>query len=167
MSSTMTSGALGAWEWVTARPRVAGEVIPRLVDCGRSFLALPRRVRLWVAAVLVPVNALPFWFLDTPTGRAAAAAALFVVLTNVPIMPIARGMSRLMAVPHLLAWVPLLPWLAAHLSFGPPLPWSESLLALALLVVNGISLVVDTLDTWRWGCGQRAIPGHTPSKVQQ
>jgi hypothetical protein len=139
----------------------------RLVDCGRSFLALPRWVQLWVAAVLVPVNALPFWFLDTPTGRAAAAASVFVVLTNVPIMLVERGMSRLMSVPHLLAWVPLLPYLAARLSFGSPLPWSESLLALALLVVNGISLVFDTLDTWRWGCGQRAIPGHTSSEVSQ
>jgi len=30
MSSTMAAGALGAWEWVTARLRGAGEVIPSL-----------------------------------------------------------------------------------------------------------------------------------------
>jgi hypothetical protein len=108
----------------------------RLSDCHRSFLALPRWVQVWVGAVLVPVNALPFFFLDTPTGRAAAAAAVFVVITNLPIMLITRGMSRLMAVPHLIAWLPLLPYLAARLAFGQALLLPEFLLALTLLVVN-------------------------------
>lgn len=131
----------------------------RLSACHRSFLALPRWVQIWVGVVLVPVNALPFFFLDTPTGRVAALAAMFVVLTNLPIMLIERGMSRLMAVPHLLAWLPLLPYLAARLVFQQPLARSEMLLAIALVVVNSTSLVFDTLDTWRWICGKRDIPG--------
>lgn len=138
----------------------------RLSDCKRSFLALPSSVQWWVGAVLVPVNALPFWFLDTPTGRAAAVAAVFVVLTNLPIMLVTRGMSRMMSVPHLIAWVPLLPYVAARLVFGPSIPLSEWLLALVLLIVNGFSLVFDTLETWRWICGQRDIPGHSPCEVR-
>ena len=31
MATSMVSGAIGAWEWVTARLRGAGETIPRLV----------------------------------------------------------------------------------------------------------------------------------------
>lgn len=137
----------------------------RLSDCHRSFLAVPRWVQVWVGAVLVPVNALPFFFLDTPTGRAAAAAAVFVVFTNLPIMLIMRGMSRLMAVPHLIAWLPLLPYLTARLAFGQSLLLPELLLALALLVVNAVSVAFDTLDTWRWICGQRDIPGQPSREV--
>lgn len=55
-------------------------------DCWISFRALPQWVQWWVGAVLVPVNALPFALLDTPTGRWGACAALFVVATNIPIM---------------------------------------------------------------------------------
>ena len=137
----------------------------RLSDCHRSFLALPRWVQVWVGVVLVPVNASPFFFLDTPTGRAAALASIFVVLTNLPIMWIKRGMSRLMAVPHLIAWVPLLPYLAARLMFKQPLALPEILLALALIVINGISLVFDTFDTWRWICGKRDTPGQPPREA--
>lgn len=126
-------------------------------DCGRSFLALPVWTRLWVVVVLIPVNTAPFFFLDTPTGRAAAVAATFVVITNVPIMLRERVMSRLMSMPHLIAWVPLLPYLIARLWLRPPSTQAEALLALALIGINGVSLVFDTVDTWRWLCGQRSI----------
>lgn len=76
----------------------------RWLSCWRSFVSLPLWVRIWVGLILVPVNVLPFFFLDTPTGRWAAWASVFVVLTNIPIMLIEGGMSRLMAVLHLLAW---------------------------------------------------------------
>lgn len=59
-------------------------MMARWRDCGRSFLALPDWVRIWVAVILIPVNAVPFFFLDTATGQAAALASTFVVLTNVP-----------------------------------------------------------------------------------
>lgn len=134
-------------------------------DGHRSFLALPRWVQVWVGAILVPVNALPFFFLDTPSGRAAALAAVFVVLTNLPIILITRGRSRLMAVPHLLAWVPLLPYLAARLIFQQPLALPEIFLALALIVINGISLAFDTFDTWRWIWSKRDIPGQPPREA--
>ncbi|CAN5161813.1 hypothetical protein BH11PSE14_BH11PSE14_02260 [soil metagenome] len=138
-------------------------MMARWRDCGRSFLALPGWVKLWVGAILIPANALPFFFLDTPTGRAAALASTFVVLTNVPIILRERGMSRLMSVPRLIAWVPLLPYLVARLLFTSTMVQSEALLAIALFVINGISLVFDTLDTWRWLCGKRNIPGSSSS----
>ncbi|MEO6103710.1 MAG: hypothetical protein ABIP44_08745 [Pseudoxanthomonas sp.] len=132
----------------------------RLQDCGRSLRALPRWVQVWIGGFLIPVNTLPFFMLDTPTGKAAALAAIFVVLTNVPIMLQQRGMSRLMSVPHLIAWVPLLGYLGARVLFGPDMSGIELLLAIALILINGASLVFDTLDSWRWLCGARDIPGH-------
>lgn len=138
----------------------------RLQKVWRSFRALPLWVQIWVGLILVPVNALPFFFLDTPTGRWAAWAAVFVVSTNAPIMLIAGGMSRLMAVPHLLAWGPLVMALlwrlcSPHIS-GEPLMAPELPLLWTLLSINSVSLAFDALDTWRWCRGERDIPGQMP-----
>lgn len=129
----------------------------RWADCHRSFRAIPLWVRVWVLGVLIPVNASTFWFLDSRIGQAGAAAAVLVVAANVPIMLVERGVSRLMALPHLFAWIPLLAWLAALLAFDATLTASETRLATVLAVVNGISLVFDTIDSVRWLCGQRDV----------
>ena len=136
-------------------------MMTRWRDSARSFLALPVWVRLWVAIVLIPVNVAPFFFLDTPVGRAAAMASVFVLLTNVPIMLHACGMSRLMSVPHLIAWGALVPYLVARLVYRMPVVNAETLLAITLLGVNGVSLVFDMMDTVHWLCGKRDIPGRT------
>lgn len=110
--------------------------------------------------VLVPANAAPFFLLDTMSGRAGALASTIVVAGNVPLMLSQRGMSRLLSVPHLLAWTPLVAMLAARLLFAKDMTPAETVLATVLLVVNGISLLFDTVDAWRWLCGQREIAGH-------
>lgn len=138
----------------------------RLQNVWGSFRALPLWVQIWVGVILVPVNTLPFFLLDTPTGRWASWSAVFVVLTNVPIMLIAGGMSRLMAVPHLLAWGPLVVAFVLRLGNphvgGAPLTATESALLWGVLLVNSVSLAFDVLDTWRWCRGERGVPGQIP-----
>ncbi|MDE2155174.1 MAG: hypothetical protein KGJ32_04660 [Xanthomonadaceae bacterium] len=128
----------------------------------RSWRSLPGWVQVWVGLILVPVNVLPFFFLDTWSGRAGALAALVVVATNLPIMWVAAGMTRAMSLPHLLAWIPLqiglLLRVAGKVGAAPP-SRAEAVLAVLLLVVNGISLVFDVLDSWRWLKGEREVPG--------
>ncbi len=130
----------------------------RIYDVWDSFLALPRWVQLWLVLVLVPVNLCSLLLLDTPTGKAGALAFAVVALSNLPIMLAERGMSRLMAVPHLVAWIPLLAWLAFRLGAAPELQGAERMLAWALLLVNGVSLVFDAFDSWRWLHGEREVP---------
>lgn len=134
----------------------------RLARILHSFQSLPGWVQVWVGFVLIPVNVLPFFFLGTWSGRAAAMAALFVVVTHVPIMWGASGMSRAMSLPHLPAWMPLeiaLTLRLAGAAGGVPPSLAETTLAILLLLVNGISLVFDALDSWRWLQGQRDVPG--------
>jgi len=128
-----------------------------------SWQSLPIWVQVWVGGILVPVNGAAFFLTDTWTGMAAAIAAIFVVVTNVPIMLYEGGMSRLMAVPHLFAWIPLWVFIAGRLQNlfgGPVMGKTEFIFAVLLLVVNGISLVFDAIDTVRWCRGERDIPGH-------
>lgn len=136
---------------------------PRLLAVWRSFLTLPRWVQVWVALILFPANMASLLFLDTWAGVAAAWAFAFVCLTNFPIMFIERGLGRLMAIPHLFAWIPLQVLLVMRLQGdvgGLPPEVREQTFILALLVINGISLVFDLLDTARWLRGERDIPGH-------
>lgn len=134
----------------------------RSAQIWHSYRSLPGWVQVWVGFVLIPANVLPFFLLDTWSGRAGAVAALLVVVTNVPIMWAAGGMSRAMSLPHLLAWIPLEIALALRVCAAVgSLPPStvELALAIALLLVNGISLVFDAIDSWRWLKGQGHVPG--------
>ncbi|MET4026366.1 hypothetical protein ABIE59_001892 [Marinobacter sp. MBR-99] len=133
--------------------------VDRHIATWKSFRSLPLWVQVWVAGVLVPVNAAAFWFLDTPAGWWAALSAFLVLVSNYPIMLICQGMSRLMSVPHLIVWGPLQVFLLYRLTTGGPVN-PELALILVLLVVNGISLVFDAIDSWRWFAGERDVPGH-------
>lgn len=129
----------------------------------RSWRSLPLWVQVWVGLFLIPVNAAAFLLIDTPTGKAAAIATIFVVMTNIPIMLYEGGMSRLMAVPHLVAWIPLSVFIIVRFISFPNssnMQTPELAFAFLLLTINGISLVFDAIDTIRWCRGQRDIPGH-------
>lgn len=134
----------------------------RMQDIWKSYRSLPTWVQIWVALILVPVNAAAFFLLDTWLGVATAIAAIFVVLTNAPIMWVCRGMSRLMSVPHLFAWIPLqvlIPIRLAEMVGSGPVSDAEWAFGIVLFVINGISLVFDVIDSFRWLRGEREVPG--------
>ncbi|WP_414433074.1 hypothetical protein [Alcanivorax sp. IL2] len=131
-------------------------------DIWRSLRSLPAWVQIWVVGILVPVNVLPFFLLDTRVGMAAALAALFVAATNGPLMWIYRGMNKVLSIPHLIAWAPLeiyLLMLLADSGFRAEAGDVELGLAVLLLTINGISLVFDVIDSAKWMAGDRATPG--------
>lgn len=133
----------------------------RFQQSWHSFRSLPLWVQVWVGAVLIPANAASFLLLDSWSGRMAALAAVFVVATNIPIMLCERGMSKLMAMPHLLVWGPLQLALVLRLvdhAGSPPVTAIEQTYAVVLVVVNGASLIFDAVDSWRWLRGDRAVP---------
>lgn len=122
-----------------------------------SYRRLPLWVQWWVA-LLVLVNSLWVFCLDTVTGQAVAGAALFVVLSNGPLLWHFAGMNRALSIPHLFAWIPLEVFLLQHVLTVPDLAPPELAYAVAVLVVNGISLAFDVLDSWRWLRGERENP---------
>lgn len=123
-----------------------------------SFRRLPLWVQLWMAVILLPVNLASFLLLHYPSAQWIALSALTVVGSNMLLMYRYGGFSRLLAVPHLLIWGPLQVILLMYLAQQPaPLPTGEVLYVSLVLVVNGISLVFDLLDAWRWRQGERQL----------
>ena len=125
-------------------------------DIWRSFRALPRWVQIWVALILVPINMASLWFVSEPKGILIATLAVGGLMPNIVIMVAERGLSKMMALPHLVIWMPLLILLWSHV--GATSGGFHSYLWL-LLAVDGLSLAFDIPDAWKWWKGDRAIAG--------
>lgn len=119
-------------------------------DIWSSFRDLPLWVQVWVALILVPVNLMPLAFVDQPYGWPIAALAVMGMALNIPIMLVARGMSRAMALPHLLCWVPLVVLVAYVLQDGGDLSPAYASALMLLVVVDVISLAFDLRDAVLW-----------------
>lgn len=119
-------------------------------DIWLSFRGLPLWVQIWVAVILVPVNLMPLFFLDQPQGVLIAALAIMGMALNLPIMMAARGMSRAMALPHILCWVPLVIVVAGMLTATETLNPAYVRFLWLLLIVDVISLVFDMRDAAHW-----------------
>jgi hypothetical protein len=118
----------------------------------KGLSTLRRPWWVWIALLGV-VNAMAVFFLDTLEGKVVLAAFLAGVTFQMSIFA-AKGYVRLMGIGHIL-WLPLVFWLASRIgdigiesAFGK---W-----VMAVIVVNGISLVIDAADVGRYLAGDRA-----------
>ncbi|ASK35406.1 hypothetical protein [Alloalcanivorax mobilis] len=130
----------------------------RLRQITLSIRSLPLWARLWIVLVVVPVNAAGFFMLHTVSGWVIAIAALFVLTSNAALLWHRAGMSRLLSIPQLIAWVPLLMLLVSRLvgGWGPdeiePGEWALAVLA---VMVTAVTLFFDVVESWRWWQGER------------
>lgn len=119
-------------------------------------MRIPRWVLIWIVVILVPINIAPIVFWAEPYGILITILAIGGMLPNMFIMAKERGVSRMMSIPHVVVWTPLvilLAWVLAtqELSSG------ATLLFGALLIVDVISLAFDFVDTAKWWKGDREI----------
>jgi hypothetical protein len=126
-----------------------------ILQIWQSYRRLPLWVQLWVAVILVPVNAASLAFVAQPGGAWLAAMAVGAMLCNAALMLIERGFSKAMALPHVVIWTPML-GLVIWLLGQETAPGVRRYL-LVLLAVDAVSLVLDYIDGWRWLRGERAV----------
>lgn len=126
-----------------------------------SFNSLPLWVRLWIAGWLVPVNAASIFFLGTPVGLWTAISAGLVGISNTWLALRLGGLSRALAFPHIVVWIPLCIAIAARLT-GPDagsIGRTEYIYGVVVLTTNIISTGFDLVDAYRWIAGERSVPG--------
>ncbi|SHK74834.1 hypothetical protein SAMN05444414_10123 [Roseovarius marisflavi] len=127
-----------------------------ILDIWQSYRRLPIWVQLWVALILVPVNAASLVFLGAPMGAWVAVMAVGAMLLNGVIMLVERGFSKMMALPHVLIWTPLVVLILWLLAKGDLAPGYARYL-MVLLAVDLFSLALDYADTVKWLKGERHI----------
>ncbi len=127
-----------------------------ILDILRSFFRLPLWVQLWVVVLLVPVNVASLALIGQPWGVLVAVMAIGAMLLNLLVMVHDRGFSKLMALPHLLVWTPLVPLLLWLLLSGAAQPGWPRVLMAVILVTDLVSLAFDYPDFLRWWRGERA-----------
>lgn len=129
-----------------------------VLEIWRSFRAMPAWVQIWVGLILVPVNVTSLAFVLVPGGLLVAVLANVAMLLNLPIMVVERGLSKAMALPHVLIWSPLVVWLGWIL-VNSTISGGFGRYILVLLAVDVVSLVFDFKDARDWFKGQRTVAG--------
>ncbi len=128
-----------------------------------SFYSVPVPVIIWVNVFLAPINLAGYFFMDHPVGLATAMAFTYVLIMNMGMAMVQRGVSRATSIPHLVPWIPLQVFLYAVLflgAFGGVEAGSAVFyFAWVLFIINGVSIAFDLLDTARWVQGDRAPAG--------
>ena len=127
-----------------------------ILDIWQSYRRLPLWVQLWVALILVPVNAASLVFWGAPMGAWLAVMAIGAMLLNGVIMLFERGFSKMMALPHVLIWTPLV-LLTLWLLAKGDLAAGYARYLMFLLAVDLFSLALDYADTVKWLKGERRI----------
>ncbi len=113
----------------------------------------PTYATVWVA-YLIAINLLvPLAFWSNPEARVIAVVFLLGA-TVMSYLTARTGFSRLLGLGHLF-WFPMLIWLALRMEMFPSAE-PFGLWIRILLVSNGLSLVIDTVDVVQWLRGDRA-----------
>ncbi len=120
-----------------------------------SYRRLPLWVQAWVGLWLAPVNFAAVAFVGERNGVLIAVLMLAGILPNLPIMVAKRGMTALMALPHLLAWPLMLIIVVVTLFQGTSS--AHSVYLVLVLITNVISLAFDAVDFNAWRNGHRSI----------
>ena len=117
----------------------------------RHIMGLPVHWRLWVMALVV-VNMASLVFIDRLEARWVLGAFAFGGMAQMVLL--ARlGFVRLLGLGHFL-WFPLLYWLFGRLDGLSAQPNYASWIVV-LMVMNGLSLVIDVVDVVKYMQGDR------------
>ena len=126
-----------------------------LTEVFQSFRRLPIAVQAWVALWLAPIHIATLAFLGQTNGVLIAALAIGGMAPNMLIMAKERGMSSLMALPHLVIWTPLV--VVALITLFSGVGTGYAIFLVLLLITDVISLAFDAKDFAAWRAGDRAI----------
>jgi len=120
---------------------------------------LPDWVRLWVLWLnIVTIGTFAILLLAKATWREAAVLLGVTVAMVITMLTLYAevGFVRLLGLPHLIFWIPLVIWLIGRLRRSPGPPALQRWALWALVVSYSISLGFDAVDVARYLLGERA-----------
>jgi len=126
----------------------------------KSLFALPPWVIVWMLVFLIPINMSGYFLLEYDTGWWVAALGGSAIILNMVLVLINGGFSKVLAIPHVVFWLPLELILIVHWMNAPAMGSFEQTYLVIVLLINGISLGFDLYDTRQWWRGNRKIAGY-------
>ena len=123
------------------------------IEFNKKILGMKFPWNLWVG-LLAMVNMVGgLVYIRTMEGQLALACLMLAFLIMWGIYA-KKGFVRLLGLGHLIAWPPLMIWYAKVLAQGN-VEGAFKYWLMAVLVVNGISLVIDLVDVVRYSLGDK------------
>ena len=121
----------------------------------KGILSMPAPVRAWVG-LLALTNMASIAFIGHIEAQIVLAALMLAAFVQAAIFS-KLGFVRLLGIGHF-HWIPMLYWMYTRLDAtrGEPAFYYW---VLALLVMNGISLVIDVIDVTKYIAGDRTPAG--------
>ena len=122
------------------------------IKFNKSMMQMPTPVRLWLLLLVMVNLVIPLFFLNRFEAHLVLAAfwASMMLMTGLTAL---SGFTRLVGLGHIL-WIPMLAWLWMRLDQIP----GEDIFGIwvrILMILNGISLVLDAVDVARYIRGDR------------
>jgi hypothetical protein len=122
------------------------------IKFNKGILRMSWPVKLWLL-LLVAANAVaPLFFLQRVEAQ-AVLAAMMIGATLMSLLTARFGFSRILGLGHIL-WIPLVGWLAFRLG-QIPADEAYGMWIRGLMLLNTVSLVIDTADVVRFAAGDR------------
>ncbi len=123
------------------------------IKFNKGMLKMPVLWQVWLAALVAANLVVPMFFLQ----RLEARVVLGTILASMTLMTWLTGrfgFTRVLGLGHIL-WAPMLAFLFARLG-DIPAGDAFGIWIRALIVLNGVSLVIDAVDVIRYIAGDRA-----------
>jgi hypothetical protein len=128
-----------------------------LSDAIEQINALPLGMLIWIRT-LGFINTSSIFLLRRSEARWVLAAFVFIAIVNPAMMAAGTGLVKLLGIPHLVVWIPLVAYLAVRLRSGqtdirsPFGAWCA-----IVMLVNLISVVFDLRDGVQFVLGDRGV----------
>jgi hypothetical protein len=119
----------------------------------RTMMIMPIHWQVWLGVLVSANMVVPFFFIHTLEAQVVLAAAI-VGMVIMSIIFHVKGFVRLLGIGHI-GWLPLVFWLWTRLGHAP----ADSIFGywlVAVIVLNSLSLIIDTVDVLRYVKGERA-----------
>ncbi|MFT4707107.1 MAG: hypothetical protein ACI9PU_000945 [Ascidiaceihabitans sp.] len=118
----------------------------------------PQWVVIWVYVLVAGAFVAPVVLLIWKASRKAGIITLIASLLagfGIQMMFDAMGYVKLLGLPHLILWVPIVVFLMAQQARGDMTNWPRRIIWFIIAIIC-ISLVFDFIDVARWILGERA-----------
>jgi len=123
-----------------------------MINFFKALLQMPKPWVAWVMLLMTVNMVVPILFIE----RLEAQVVLATMMASAALMMFLfaqKGFVRLLGLGHVL-WIPLILWLSARVDFASASTGFEQWL-LAVIALNGLSLIIDVADVIRYAKGER------------